>query len=104
MQKDANKPRTKSLPERARETEKEWRDELGLSKGLHRKGNATARAHRRSTECPKEPKATVRHRRYRKRQLGKLGAASKVRCIDPDAASHQYLKALEAATERRKHL
>jgi hypothetical protein len=74
---------TKSLPERAREAEEQWRTELRLSKGLHRRGNATAREHRRRAECPKEPKAAVRYRCYRKKQLGKLGAASKVRRIDP---------------------
>ena len=66
---------SKSLPERAREAEKQWRAELGLSKGLHRRGNAIRRESRRRAECPKEPKAAVRYRRYRKKQLGKLGAA-----------------------------
>ena len=31
---------SKSLPERAREVEEQWRAEIGLSKGLHRRGNA----------------------------------------------------------------
>jgi len=73
---------TKSLPERAREAEEQWRAEHGLSKGLHRRGNATAREHRRRAECPKEPKAAVRYRRYREKQYGKFGAASKVRLVD----------------------
>ena len=73
----------KPLRERAREVEKQWRAELGLSKELHRRGNAMAREARRRVECPKEPKAAVRHRRYRKKQLGKFGAASEVRRIDP---------------------
>jgi hypothetical protein len=72
----------KVLRGRAREAEELWRAARGLSKGLHRKANAEARERRRRTECPTEPKATVRYRRYRKKQLGKLGAASKVRRID----------------------
>ena len=73
----------KPLAERARESEEKWRAERGLSKGLHRRGNAMARELRRRSECPQEPKGAVRYRRYRKKQLGKLGAASKVRLIDP---------------------
>lgn len=80
-----NQNTKKSLPERSRETEKEWRAKLGLSKGLHRKRNAVAGEHRRQAECPKEPKAAVRYRRYRKKQLGKLGPASKVRRIDVES-------------------
>jgi hypothetical protein len=71
-----------SLPERAREAEEKWRAERSLSKGLHLRGNAMARERRRQVECPKEPKAAVRYRRYRKKQLGKLGPASKVRRVD----------------------
>jgi hypothetical protein len=41
------------------------------------------RERRRRAECPKEPKAAVRYRRHRKKQLGQLGAASEVRRIDP---------------------
>ena len=44
--------------------------------------NATAREHGRRAECPKEPKAAVRYRRYRKKQYGKAGPASKVRLVD----------------------
>ena len=73
----------KVLRGRAREAEELWRAARGLSKGLHRKANAEARERRRRTECPKEPKANVAHRRYRDRQLGKMGAASCVRRIDP---------------------
>ena len=83
-----NSAKTKSsnsLPERAREAEKQWRAELRLSKGLHRRGNGTAGECRRRAECPKESKAAVRFRRYRKKQLGKFGAASEVRRIDPVA-------------------
>lgn len=80
---DEIRKNAKSLPERAREAEEQWRAERGLSKGLHRRGNAMARERRRRAECPKEPKAAVRHRRYRKKQLGKFGAASEVRRIDP---------------------
>ena len=80
---DGLRKNAKSLPERAREAEEQWRAERSLSKGLHLRGNAMARERRRQVECPKEPKAAVRHRRYRKKQLGRLGAASKVRTIDP---------------------
>jgi hypothetical protein len=79
----ARKNSSKSLAECAREAEHEWRVKLGLSKGLHRRGNAFARERRRRAECPNEPKAAVRYRRYRKKQLGKFGAASEVRRIDP---------------------
>ena len=72
----------KPLGERAREVEEQWRAEIGLSKGLHRRGNVIGRERRRRAECPKEPKAAVRYRRYRKKQLGKLGTASEVRRID----------------------
>jgi hypothetical protein len=68
---------------RAREAEQEWREERGLTPDLNRAGNARARKRRRWVECPKEPKGAARYRRYRKKQLGKLGPASKVRRIDP---------------------
>jgi hypothetical protein len=67
----------------ASEAEQKWRAAHGLTKGLHNASNAKAAHRRKRVECPKEPKANVRHRRYRKKQLGKLGAASKVRRIDP---------------------
>jgi hypothetical protein len=78
-----NSAKTKQpLGERAREVEEKWRAKYGLSKGLYRRGNAIARDRRLRAECPKEPKATVRHRRFRKKQLGKFGAASTVRLVD----------------------
>ena len=77
-----NENAKKSLPERSREIEEDWRAKHGLSKGLHRKRNTIAGERRRQAECPKEPKAAVRYRRYRKKQLGKLGPASRVRRID----------------------
>jgi len=83
LKNSAKKNSSKSLPERAREAEEQWRADRGLSQGLHRKGNAIAQERRRSAECPKEPRANVRYRRYCKKRLGKLGAASKVRRIDP---------------------
>jgi hypothetical protein len=72
----------KVLRGRAREAEELWRAARGLNKGLHGKGNAKARERRRRTECPKEPKANVAHRRYRDKQFGKMGAASKARRIE----------------------
>ena len=48
----------KPLGERAREVEEQWRAELGLSKGLHRRGNATAGECRRRAECPKESESS----------------------------------------------
>ena len=86
LKNSAKKNSSKSLPERAREVEEQWRADRGLSQGLHRKGNAIAQERRRSAECPKEPRANVRYRRYCKKRLGKLGAASKVRVIDPVGA------------------
>jgi hypothetical protein len=83
MKNSAERKITKSLSERAREVEEQWRSELRLSKGLHRRDNVIARERRRRAECPNEPKAAVRYRRYRKKQLGTLGAASEVRRIDP---------------------
>jgi hypothetical protein len=86
LKNSAKKNSSKSLPERAREAEEKSRVEQRLSKGLHRKGNAIAQERRWSAECPKEPRANVRYRRYCKKRLGKLGAASKVRVIDPVGA------------------
>jgi hypothetical protein len=80
------KPRTAAeiqMDTRATEAENQWLSAHGLSKELHRMSNAEARARRRSVECPKELKANVRYRRYRDKRLGKRGAASKVRHIDP---------------------
>jgi hypothetical protein len=72
------------LRARALEAEKQWRAARGLDEGLHRKGNAKGRKRRRRAVCPKEPKANVRFRRYRDKRLGKMGAASTVRRIDPE--------------------
>jgi hypothetical protein len=72
------------LRSRAKEAEKSWLLARGLTPDLNRKSNGKARARRMSAECPKEPKASVRYRRYRKKQLGKLGPASKVRRFDPN--------------------
>jgi len=82
--KTAERRTRKSLAERAREAEDQWRADLRLSKGLHRWGNAMAGQRRRQAECPVESKGAVRYRRYRNKQLGKLGAASKARRVDPD--------------------
>jgi hypothetical protein len=68
-----------SLSARAREAETRWCNALRLSKDLHSRENAKATKRRRRKECPTEPKAAARHRRYRDKQLGKLGAASTVR-------------------------
>jgi hypothetical protein len=72
----------KRLSARAREIEKRWREARGLTPRLNRKSNAKA-GKRRRTECPQEPKANVRHRVYRDKQLGKMGAASKMRRVAP---------------------
>jgi hypothetical protein len=76
---------SKSLAERAREAENQWRADLGLGKSLHRRGNAMAGQRRRHAECPIESNCGVRYRRYRNKQLGKLGAASKARRVDPNS-------------------
>lgn len=80
---DELKGNAKRLRARAREIEERWRETRGIGKGLHRKGNATSGKRRRRAECPTEPKAAVRHRRYRDGKLGKMGAASTVRRVDP---------------------
>jgi hypothetical protein len=80
---DELRANAKVLRTRARESEERWREARGLTALLDRKGNAKARKRRRRAECPKEPKANERHRRYRDKQLGKMGAASTVRSIDP---------------------
>ena len=80
---DESRENAKPLRTRARESEERWREARGLTALLNRKGNAKAGKRRRGAECPKVPKANVRHRLYRDRQLGKMGAASKVRSIDP---------------------
>lgn len=82
--KKAGKRSSGSLAERAREVEEQWRKDLGLSKGLHRRGNAIAGQRRRQQECPIESRGALRYRRYRNKQLGKLGAASKVRQVYTD--------------------
>jgi hypothetical protein len=79
---DELKENAKRLSARAREIEKRWREARGLTPRLNRKGNAKA-SKRRRAECPHEPKANVRHRAYRDKQLGKMGAASKMRRIAP---------------------
>jgi hypothetical protein len=66
------------------EVEQKWRDDRGLTPGLHRIGNAKAANRRRKRALsPKEPKANARHRRWKVKLLGKFGAASEVRRIDP---------------------
>jgi hypothetical protein len=68
---------------RATEDQKRWREKYKVSRGLHRKRNAKACRERKHAECPSEPKAAGRYRRWRDGKLGKMGAASKVRRIDP---------------------
>ena len=80
---DELRENAKLLRTRAREIEERWRAARGLTIQLNRKSNAKARKRRRRAECPKEPKANERHRRYRDKQLGKMGAASTVRSVDP---------------------
>ena len=72
---------TRSLAKRAREKEDQWRKARGLTKRMNRKGNA--KAMKRRAASPKEPRGVAKYRLYRDRKLGKLGAASKVRRIDP---------------------
>jgi hypothetical protein len=72
------------LHSRAEEAEKDWLSARGLTMDLNRKSNAKPRARRMSTESPKEAKANICYRRYRQKQLGKLGPASKVRRLNPN--------------------
>lgn len=73
----------KPLPERAREVDDKWRKARRLTTNLNHIGNARARKRRQRAEAPKETKANVKFRHWRDKKLGKMGAASKVRRIDP---------------------
>ena len=71
---------SRSLAKRASEIEEQWLGRRGLTKRMNQKSNA--RAMKRASN-PKEPKGAAKYRRYQDRKLGKMGAASKVRHIDP---------------------
>ena len=73
----------RSLTKLASEKEERWRAARGLTKRLNRKSNATAMKRRQRVSNPKEPKGAAKYRRYRDRKRGRMGAASKVRHIDP---------------------
>lgn len=68
---------------RAHEREEQWRNVRGLTKAMNWKSNADSMEKRRRSSNPKEPKSAAKDRQYRDAKLGKLGAASKVRHIDP---------------------
>jgi hypothetical protein len=72
-----------SLYQRAKKAEDAWREKHGLSKELYRNHNAAAARRRKRAISPTEPKANAPYRRWKRKRLGKLGPASKVRCIDP---------------------
>jgi hypothetical protein len=67
----------------ADDIEQNWRDQRGLTPGLHHVGNAKAANRRKRVLSPKEPKANLRYRRWKAKLLGRFGAASKVRRINP---------------------
>jgi hypothetical protein len=70
------KGNARMLRARAIEAEKEWRESQGLGQQLGNK--------RKRRSDTRERKAIERkHEKHREQQLGKLGAASKVRRIDP---------------------
>src|ERR1700722_10547389 len=73
----------RSLAKRAGEKEERWRAARRLTKRLNRKVNAKAMKLRQRKSTPKEPKGASQHRRFRDGKLGKMGAASNVRRIDP---------------------
>jgi phytoene dehydrogenase-like protein len=73
----------RSLSKLASEREERWRAACGLTKRLNRKSNAEAMKRRQRESNPKEPKGATKYRRYRSKKLGRMGAASKVRHIDP---------------------
>jgi hypothetical protein len=81
---DELRENAKLLRVKAHEAEEQWRAAHGLSKDLRRETEDWRRRRRRRAkrECPEEPKANVLQRRYRDKQLGRMGAASKVRRID----------------------
>ncbi len=93
---DELKENAKPLRERAREVEQKWRDARGLTAGMKRVGNAKAGKRRKRAECPKEPKASTRHRRWREKKLGKMGAASKVRRVEAASRSSATLEEASA--------
>jgi hypothetical protein len=76
-------PNGRSLAKLAGETEARWRSARGLTKQLNRDGNAEAMRRRQRVSNPKEPKGAGKHRRCQDKKLGRMGAASKVRHIDP---------------------
>jgi hypothetical protein len=68
---------------RAHEDEQKWRDERGLTPDLQHFDNAKAAKRRKRALSPREPKANPRYRRWKAKLLGRFGAASKVRRINP---------------------
>jgi hypothetical protein len=73
----------RSLTKLARETEERWCGARALTKGLNRKSNAKPMKRRQALSNPKEPKGAAKYRRYQDGKLGRMGAASEVRHIDP---------------------
>ena len=68
---------------RAKEIEQHWREVCGLSRGLHQVNNAAPAVRRKFAECPHQSKLAKRYAYRRDKRLGKMGAASCVRHIDP---------------------
>jgi hypothetical protein len=67
------------MSDKANTEEKRWRAAKGLSEDLTRMANAKRAATRKRAECPAEPRANARYRKFRDKSLGKLGSASKAR-------------------------
>ena len=78
-----------SLAKRADEMEDRWRKLRGLTKQVNHKSNAKPMKRRRRKSNPKEPKGAAKFRQYRDKKLGKLGAASRVRRIDPTTGTER---------------
>ena len=74
----------KLMRAKATEDEDQWREKRGLTTGLHwQRRTEKAGGRRKRAECPSEPKATKQYRRWRNKKLGTMGAALRVRRIDP---------------------
>lgn len=68
---------------RAREAEQDGLRTAELTPDLQHFDNAKAANRRKRALSPREPKANPRYRRWKVKMLGRFGAASKVRRINP---------------------
>ena len=72
--------------------ERDWLDDRNLDRALHNRTNGAATRKRKRTQCPKEPRAAARWRRYQTRKLGSFGATGpcrKVEVTDDERARYE---------------